>query len=255
MTNTRDAAIAAELRADVEQVGGRLTVAVTTLTALFAVDDLSAESLRRIESALTDAELSVEPRLAQVAGRDDVALSLTNQWRPERPSDRPEAGEPATAPPAVAPAETVAGQAAALPATVMGAGALAPGVIAALLGFTAWWGYGLLFLVLTGAAWWGVGRFRFGLARVFLYPFRSIRLAAFTLGVAPMLIAIALLSVAVVAPVSAKRAADTRERDARSLVAQANRALARDDVDEAERLLADAERKDRGVSGYAEARR
>lgn len=99
-----------------------------------------------------------------------------------------------------------------------------------------------------------VRRWAFGLSRVFFFPSRSLSWSAITLVALPMLLAIALLSVGVVAPVSAERSADARDRQARALVAQAERALDRGDADEAERLLADAQGKRRDVAGYRDAK-
>ena len=211
--------------------------------ALFAADELSAESARRIEDALSGHGLSVEPSLLRVDRRDEVDVSIASRARRRLAED---ATEPTYSPPpsATSPAEAIA-----VPSRR--SSERGPNRRRARswadrdgFGFAAWWGFGLLFLALTGAAWWSVGRMRFGLARVFLFPFRSLRLAAFTVGLVPMLLAVVLLSAIVVAPVSAKRASDARERDGRALVAQAARAVDRGDLNRAERLLDAAKDKD-----------
>ena len=244
---------AAELRGEVERLGGRMTIAVSTLMALFAVDELSAETSRRIEDALSDRGISAAPSLSRAVLSGQIELSVASHAPRDLGQNTGESIAPQ--PSSAGPAGVVASRAAALPEAVLGAGVLVPGLLATVAGFAAWWGFGLLFLALTGGAWWSVGRIRFGLARVFLFPFRSLRLAAFTVALVPMLLAVLLLSAVVVAPVSAERASDARERDAHALVAQAAREVDRGDLDRAERLLAAAQDRHRDAAGYAEVRR
>jgi hypothetical protein len=152
-------------------------------------------------------------------------------------------------------AESVVGQVAALPASLVAAGVIAPGLVATAIGFGLWWAFGLFFLALTVGAWWAIGRLRAVIGNVFFRPFRYRSLAALWLGAVPTLLMFALTSLLVVAPVSAKRASDERDRDARGLVDRAEVALERGDVDRADRLLDNAQRKRRDVAGLAETRR
>ena len=114
-------------------------------------DELSAADLPTDRGRALRAGISVEPSLSRrlVSGRD----------RPQRRFAAPasfadDAGESTCSrtPSSASPAEAVASQAAALPAGVLGAGVLVPGLIATASGFAAWWGFGLLFLALTGAS-------------------------------------------------------------------------------------------------------
>lgn len=248
--SVRDQAARA-VRQEVEQHGGQLRLAVATLGTLFAVERFDGQAAQDALDALGAQDVQVQGSLAGT-GADQVTLTIAGRQAPSRPTQEPPA-QP-VGPPMPTPAEAVAAQAAALPAAGLAAGVLIPGVALTALGFSGWWVFGALFLGLTGGTWWLLRRARFGLARVFLFPLRSAFLSALTLGALPLLLGALILSLIVVAPVSAKRSSDARERDARQLVAQASRAVRERDPDRARRLLAAARNKDADAEGYGRVR-
>jgi len=239
---------AKRVRAEVDRLGGRLTLSASALALLFAVRAFENDDASAIERALGQEGVRVEGRLPQKRPDDEVTLTTEGQEAEQEPPVEP-AGPASTAPP---PAEVIAAQAASLPAAALAAGVLVPGLLASALGFGAWWGYGLLFLALTGGLWLLVGRSFSYLARIFLFPFRSLAWSAFLLGALPALIAILVVSALVVAPVSAKRSSDAREQQALGLIAEAREANRLGDPDEAIRLVAEARDKDSDVEGWRE---
>lgn len=250
MITTTDAAVAAQLRQEVESHGGRMAVATTTLLALFAAEDLSEANIDRILAALDDESITTRPALTRASVNGQVTLELSDRSPgPEEDEAQLESGQ--EAPQGPTPADAVTSQAAALPVELIAAGVVIPGLVVSAAGFVAWWGFGVLFLIASAIAWWAFRPLRFLLAKIFLFPFRSLRLAAFMLGATPMLVVLAVLSLAVVVPVAAQRADDARERDARALLVEADDALERGDLRRADDLLDEARRKDAGVAGLS----
>jgi hypothetical protein len=245
------------IRDAVEQAGGHLVIAVTTLLAVFGARHLDSATAAHITDDFARVGLDITPELQRVGAADDVALSL-DTWRGPRGGARDSAGNtspggPAAAPPAGAvdtPAAVVAHEAAALSSAAITAGVLGPGVIATAIGFATWWGYGLLFLATSTLLWFALGRARYWFARIFLWPLGAGHLSAVLLGLVPTLTALVVVGVLVASPLAAARAANAADaRDAR-LVHSANRSLDRQDLGAAQRELSRVDKDWRQHSAY-----
>ena len=242
------------LAEEVRRAGGRLSLAASTLLALFLAEAWDSDTLERIASALADAELVAEPPLdgANVPARDgQVLLRLAQERRPEPTRDEPASPPAAAATPAPGPtpAEIVAAQASALPAAALTAGAVVPGLVLAVAGLSSWWLFGVLFALLAGGV-FTLGRVaRIWLARTFLLPLRSTWAAGFLLTALPLLLLSATVGAVVVAPAAGARAENEREDRARTRLASADAALRRGDLDAARRDLAKARDLDGDLRG------
>jgi len=248
LTHTGDLEAAGWIRAEVERLGGPFRVHSETLLELFAAPDFDGEHAGRISRSLADLQLVTDP--ADLGGHSTagvVTISARDQTKPPE-QDRIEAEPPAT-PVGPDPATVLATQAAALPAQALTAGVLVPGLVAAVVGGAVWWPFALLFLALAGGVWVAFRYARFWLARIFLWPLKSLWATGFLLAAVPMLLVSVLASAAVVSPVADKRAADERRDDARALIVQGTNALRDGDVDRAQQALDDARDKDPNISG------
>lgn len=253
-SDKHDAQAAQLLRDAVEDAGGRLVVASATVLALFGARALDGPTSDRITAELAREGVVVEPELVRASQSGDVELGLAEKQVGTRDAPPPEQAVPPASPvPAADPAAVVAAQAAALPPSAVTAGVLVPGLLASLIGFVAWWGYGLVFLVFTGLVWFAVTRARYWFARIFLWPLRSTVAAGLLLGLIPVLFVLTVAGLFVAAPLAAKRSSDAQQERAARLIARANRALDGRDLRRARQALSQVGSSERTSSSYRDA--
>src|SRR3954466_16283141 len=92
--NATETSAARALRIEVDRVGGRLTIATSTLLAIFGADELTATSRQQIAGALSADGLTATPQVARLQAGERVTLtSATTQRVPAPRAGRPD-GEP-----------------------------------------------------------------------------------------------------------------------------------------------------------------
>lgn len=235
---------------EVERLGGQLTIHGSTLLELFLAFSFNQEDSYRITQALADEGLRTSPTdISGLATSQEITVSQNDAPEPEEPGQEQAAEPPPTPESGPTPAEALAEQAAAVPSGAIAAGILIPGILSAVVGAAIWLPFGLLFLGLSLGMWLAFGRFRFWFSRIFFWRLPSVWFTGLLLALLPMLIATAVVSAAVVAPIAGKRAADKRHDQALALITRANDEFRDGDLDAARVSLEEARDRDSDVDG------